>query len=257
MSASVSARSWTERSLGMPRALILASVMEVLVLTVWLWHAPQRMQSSSLGHRQVTAIDFVQLPVTAKPKPAAKAVAAPAPPKRPSPRVPPKSPRAHPVHVPPPKPTPRPDLARQRIAPPAPPPYRLRREKPAPPPERSPAPPAPRKPAAPVAVIPPLGPSPSVIAAYGQRLHALIQRHVQVDPVVSQFDLSGRVKVAFVLDADGGRAREVRVVAGGANRLIRRNALASIEQLTYPPFPKSFGPAPRRFEVVVRINMGN
>ncbi len=222
--------AWSPPRLGLPRAFVLAFVLEVLIAVLLLgpWnHAP----APPAMPQQVTTVQFVTLPPLPPHQPAVQPKIVPPPPIPKSQIVIPKTP--NPVVHRKPKPAPHPHVV----------------PRPAPQVVKSPVP-APR-------VAPVSGPSPSAITAYNQALHVLIQNNVVVGELVRQLGLSGSVRVSFVLGPKGGAAQDARVVSGGTNPLIRRNALKTVGQLSYPPFPKSFGSAPRTFEVIVQINASN
>lgn len=102
------------------------------------------------------------------------------------------------------------------------------------------------------------GPPPvSAVAVYVSALHTLIQNNVQISGIIRQLSLTGSVRVSFVLYPSGGLAKNLRVISGGANPLIRKAALDTVARLRYPPFPESFGHAPRSFQVVVKIGAGS
>lgn len=261
-------KPWSPPGLGLPRALLVGLLIEVLISMGLLsrWHdtsapAPTMAQ-------QVTTVDFVNLP--------SPSLSKPAPVRRIWPRSVPRPDIVIPKQA---RPTPRVDRKRKPVAKPK----RIRhvihherksaskarakhhvvnheavrKPKPAPPSQvashrapqviKAPAPGVARK----------SGPTPSAIAAYSQALHVLIQNNVRVGGTVRELGLSGSVRVSFVLGPNGGKARHVHVISSGANPLIRRDALKTISQLSYPPFPAVFGSAARTFAVVVRIKAGD
>ncbi|AOU97367.1 hypothetical protein BI364_04605 [Acidihalobacter yilgarnensis] len=241
---------WSPPRLGLPRALVIALVIEglIVVLLLWPWHHAPTPPPPAMP-QQVTTVQFVKLPPPAPPKPVPVPRIVPPPPiPKPAIVIPKKikpkpvvhhQPKPRPIHhvVPKPKPVPKPAPHPHVVPHPAPQVVKAKA-------------PAPR-------VAPVSGPSPSAIAAYSQALHVLIQNNVVVGEMVRQLGLSGSVRVRFVLGPQGGAAQEVQVVTGGANPLLRHDALKTVGQLRYPPFPKSFGTAPRTFEVVVQINSSN
>lgn len=249
MSALAPLGPWMPPRLGLPRAFVLALVLEVLiaVLLLWPWHHAPAPPPPAMP-QQVTTVQFVKLPPPPPPKPVVQPRIVPPPP-IPKPQIViPKKPKPKPIVHHKPKPRPKPIVHHK--------PKPVPKPKPAPHPHvvPHPAPQVVKSPVPTPRVAPVSGPSPSAIAAYSQALHVLIQNNVVVGEMVRQLGLSGSVRVSFVLGPQGGAAQDVRVVSGGANPLIRRDALKTVGQLKYPPFPKSFGSAPRTFEVVVQIN---
>ncbi len=241
--------TWEPPQFGLSRALLVALGLEIVavVLLLGLWHRSHTPALPPALPQQVTTISFVKLPT---PVPiTSKVVPLPSPPK----------PVTHKLILP--KIVPLPPLSKPDIVIPK----RVRHRRgvrklvhklrpvrhlpvvshPAPRVVKSSIP----KPH--VALV--SGPSPSAVAAYAEILHTLIQNNVVVSAIISQLGLFGSVQVRFTLGPRGGHVLSAQVLSTGINRTIRQAALNTVEKLSYPPFPKTFGTAPRAFEVIVQI----
>lgn len=242
-------RIWHPNELGLKRSFGFALVLEVLAfLTLYLIvHAAyQSVKPASHPHLKIiTQAHFVSLPQKA-PKVA--------------PKPPPPKPQHHVSH-PHPKPLPKPKPQKHVV------PKQVHRVIHKPKPVHKPVPkprPQPVHKAVVVKKKPALRhPQPhaappthhvSPLQIYAGLLHALIQAHVHVGRMIRQLGLSGVVKVAFVLGPKGGRPRQVHVVAGAANPLIKKSALESVRRLSFPPFTKGMPKHPIQFIVPVQIS---
>ena len=253
--------SWEPPRLGLHRVLLIALGLEVapVVLLLWLWHHDPAPPLPAVMP-QVTTVSFVRLPprVPVVPK------VVPPPPPPPPPKL-----VVHKLIVPkivPPPPLPKPDIVIPKKVRPKPvvhkpvvhkpvvhKPVPKPRPVPHPPVVSHPVPQAVKSPTPAPRVVAVPGPPPSAIAAYAASLHTLIQNNVVVSAIISQLGLSGSVRVRFTLGPRGGRVLDVQVLSADANRLIRQVALKTVQNLSYPSFPKTFGTAARAFEVTVQI----
>lgn len=239
---------WAPGQLGLPRALVIAMAAEavIVVLLLWPWHHTHALPTAK--PQQVTTVAFVKLPPPPPPKPVVPKLAPPPPVPKPK-IVIPKKVKPTPIH----RPKPVHHVIHKVVHRPKPKPKPVVRPKVIP----HPAPQVVKAPLPAPHVAPVSGPSPSVIAAYAEVLHALIQNNVLVGAMIQQLGLSGSVRVRFTLGPGGGQVRSVRVLTNNANPLIRQAALRTVRQLDYPPFPKSLGKSERSFEVTVQISSGS
>lgn len=251
--------SWEPPRLRLHRVLLIALGLEVapVVLLLWLWHHDPAPPLPAVMP-QITTVNFVRLPPRVPVVP--KVVVVPPPPpklvvhKLIMPKIMPLPPLLKPDIVIPKKIRPKPVAHKPAVHKsvvhkpvvhkPRPVPHPPVVSHPVPQVVKSPTP-TPRV----VAVPAP----PSAIAAYAASLHALIQNNVVVSAIISQLGLSGSVRVRFTLSPRGGHVLSVQVLSTGINRIIRQTALNTVEKLSYPPFPKTFGIATRAFEVIVQI----
>lgn len=250
--------SWEPPRLGLHRVLLIALGLEItpVVLLLWLWHHDPAPPLPAVMPQQVTTVSFVRLP------PQVPVVPKVVPP-------PPLKSVMHKLIVPkivPPPPLPKPDIVIPKKIRPKPVAHKPVVHKPVvhkpehklhpvphPPVVSHLAPQAVKSPTPTPRVVAVPGPPPSAIAAYAASLHALIQNNVVVSAIILQLGLSGSVRVRFTLGPRGGHVLNVRVLSTDANRLIRQVALKTVQKLSYPPFPTTFGPVARTFEVTVQI----
>lgn len=178
------------------------------------------------------------------------------------PKKPPKVISVRIVHIPPPPPPPKPKV---KPVPHPPKPVKIPIpvvHHPAPLPVKPPTPPAPPPPPKQVVKTPPVKTPPpppppapvySGVGAYGSGARSQVRNHVHVSAIIKRLGLKGTVMVSFKLDPSGGKARDVQVVGGSQNPLLRKAAVAAVTDSTFPAFTSHMPPHTLSFTVPIDI----
>lgn len=93
----------------------------------------------------------------------------------------------------------------------------------------------------------------TIMQAYAAALHVLIQNHVVVGRMVKQLQLSGTVMVSFRLRPGGGAAFDIHANGGSSNPLLVKDALSTVEALSFPAFSKGMPQHALTFVVPIEI----
>ncbi|MBU2856733.1 energy transducer TonB [Acidithiobacillus ferrooxidans] len=184
---------------------------------------------------------------------------------QPTPKQPPKVISVKIVHLPPPPPPPPPKV---KPVPHPPKPVKIPVpvvHRPAPLPVKPPTPPTPppppkqvvKTPPPPVKTPPPPPPPAPVysgVGAYGSGARSQVRNHVHVSAIIKRLGLHGTVVVSFQLGPTGGKAKDVHVVGGSHNPLLRKAALAAVSNSTFPAFTSHMPPHTLSFTVPIDIS---
>nr|WP_301179153.1 energy transducer TonB [Acidithiobacillus marinus] len=81
-----------------------------------------------------------------------------------------------------------------------------------------------------------------------------MRNHVHISAIIKQLGLQGTVIVSFKLDPSGGKARDVKVVGGSQNPLLRKAALAAVADSDFPAFTSHMPPHTLSFTVPIDIS---
>lgn len=181
---------------------------------------------------------------------------------QPTPKQPPKVISVKIVHLPPPPPPP----PKVKPVPHPPKPVKIPVpvvHRPAPLPVKPPTPPTPPPPPKqvvktppPPVKTPPPPPAPvySGVGAYGSGARSQVRNHVHVSAIIKRLGLHGTVVVSFQLGPTGGKAKDVHVVGGSHNPLLRKAALAAVSNSTFPAFTSHMPPHTLSFTVPIDIS---